>query len=110
LLQIGFYLTRGCRSPVEEFIRREAMPIQAAMVRALERIREQGLEESGVSLRQVRGKLWEMRFLSRAAVRIFYVTRGRAEVILLHAYRKRSPKAPRREIELALRRMKEVLE
>lgn len=109
MVPIGFYLTRGGRSPVEEFIRGEAAPVQAAIARALDRIRERGFEASGVSLRQVRGRLGEIRVLTGASVRIFCVIREQGEMVLLHAYRKRSQKTPAREREVAERRMREVL-
>jgi phage-related protein len=41
---------------------------------------------------------------------VFYVLVTGPELVLLHAYRKQSQKAPRGEIEIAMRRMKEVLE
>ncbi|MEK6815410.1 MAG: type II toxin-antitoxin system RelE/ParE family toxin [Nitrospirota bacterium] len=108
-----FYYTAGSgRRPVEEFIRALPARLQAATLRAVERIAEQGIAAPGLSLRQVRGKLWEIRIQDGGAVRIFYVTRGaegEGRLILLHAYRKKTQKAPLREIEVAERRMKEVL-
>lgn len=59
------------------------------------------------SMRQIRGKLWELR-ISRT--RIFYVVVVGDTMVLLHAYKKQGQKAPTREIETATRRMAEVLE
>jgi phage-related protein len=44
-----------------------------------------------------------------ASHRIFYVTVTGPMIVLLHAYKKKSQKAPVQEIETAVRRMKEVL-
>lgn len=61
-------------------------------------------------MRQIQGKLWEVRVQAGAAARVFYVLRTEDEMVLLHAYQKQSQKAPAREIEIATRRMMEVLE
>lgn len=63
-----------------------------------------------MSLRQIRGKLWEIRVQAGSAARVLYVLRAVEEMVLLHAYRKQSQKAPTREIAIAESRMKEVLE
>jgi phage-related protein len=44
-----------------------------------------------------------------SAHRVFYVLLRKDEMVLLHAYRKRMRKTPPREIEIARRRMWEVL-
>lgn len=46
----------------------------------------------------------------RVGYRIFYVTIKQSLTILLHAYKKQSQKAPKKEIEIAEKRMLEVLE
>jgi len=42
--------------------------------------------------------------------RIFYVRTGPTELVLLHAYRKESQKAPAKDIQTADRRLQLVLE
>jgi phage-related protein len=41
--------------------------------------------------------------------RVFYVLWNPAELVLLYAYRKQTQKAPARHVEIAQRRMQEVL-
>lgn len=93
-----------------EFIEAQPTPLQVAIFRSLERIEAEGLRASGVSFRQVRGKLWEIRVMSGGSVRVFYVARSAEDMVLLHAYKKQSQKAPAREVALAERRMREVME
>jgi phage-related protein len=109
-VRVLYYATAAGRSPVEAFIREQPARLRAAILDALQAIVDTGIETSGVSFRQVRGKLWEIRIQSGSAARLFYVLRTANEMVLLHAYRKQSQKAPTREIETAERRMKEVLE
>jgi phage-related protein len=74
--------------------------------RAIRSIQTFGLDAPNVSLRQVKGKLWEIR---ASAQRVFYVLASGGTLWLLHAYKKEGQKAPRGEIEIATSRMKEVL-
>jgi phage-related protein len=80
---------------------------RAQVLAVLEDFRRYGLAAPLVSMRQIRGKLWELR-ISRP--RIFYVVMVGDTMVLLHAYKKQWQKAPTREIETANRRMAEVLE
>lgn len=109
-MKIFYYATAAGRSPVETFIGEQPPRLRAAILDALQAIRDSGVEASGVSLRQIRGKLWEIRIQAGDAARVFYILRTAEEMILLHSYQKKSQKAPAREIETAERRMKEVLE
>ena len=83
--------------------RREAEQVFAAILD----IEAHGLEGSTLHLRPIAGKLWELKV---SAQRVFYVVVTGPELVLLHAYRKQSRKAPRGEIETAMRRLSEVLD
>lgn len=54
--------------------------------------------------RKVRGRIWELR---PGDHRLFYAQAGHT-FIILHAYRKKTDKAPEREIATAERRLAEV--
>ena len=62
--------------------------------------------EAPVSLRQLEGKLWEIRV---GRHRIAYVVVTALEMVLLHAFKKQGQRTPRRDLDLALRRAREVL-
>jgi len=108
-MRVLYYKSPSGRVPVADFIREQEPRLRAAILDALDLIREAGLGAAGVSFRQIRGKLWEIRVHAGGPVRIFYVVRTAEEMILLHGYRKQSQRAPVREIEVAERRMQEVL-
>jgi phage-related protein len=74
---------------------------------ALTEVVERDRAARGVTFRQLAGKLWELRI---GPHRVVYVLRHRAEMVLLHAYRKQTQKAPARHLEIAQRRMREVLQ
>jgi len=58
----------------------------------------------------LRGKLWEIKFKSKGGgYRVIYVMVEQDSMLWLHAFKKDSQKTPPEELELAERRMKEVL-
>ena len=68
----------------------------------LERLREP-------YVKHLEGPLWEMRLIGRDGIaRSLYVTATGRQVIVLRTFRKKTQKTPRGEIELALKRAKEL--
>jgi phage-related protein len=60
-------------------------------------------------IKHVQGRLWEMRLKGRAGIaRAIYVTSVGQRVVIVRAFVKKTQKTPRSELELALRRAKEV--
>ena len=61
-------------------------------------------------VKHLQGALWEMRLTGRAGIsRALYVTAVGRRLIVLRVFVKKTQKTPRFEIELALRRSKEIL-
>lgn len=84
--------------------------MRARLVRIVELIEEVGLERlRGPQLKHLEGSLWEMRVSGRAGIgRGIYVTAHGRRVIILRVFIKKTERTPRREIEIALARAKEV--
>ena len=60
-------------------------------------------------VKHLEGPVWEMRMSGRDGIsRALYVTASGRRAVVIRAFVKRTQKTPRREIELALRRAKEV--
>lgn len=69
-----------------------------------------GLTYSRAQLKPLRGKLWEIKFSSSGGgFRMAYVLVTAEEMVVLHAFRKTTQKTPLRDLDLAEKRMKEVL-
>ena len=111
-MDIVYYQTHGGRHPVKKFIDALSTQDKAKVVGCLENIQQNGFNSDRVEFRQIERKLWEIKIRgSDGGYRIFYViVDSGKDMILLHAYKKQSQKAPTREIETAKKRMKEVLE
>ena len=68
----------------------------------LERVREP-------HVRHLRGPLWEMRLTGKDGIsRALYVTAVGRRVVVVRVFIKKTEKTPNREIELALKRAKEI--
>jgi phage-related protein len=104
-VRVRFYRTASGASPVQRYLeglqKSDADDVYAALLD----IEVHGFEGTILHFRPISGKLWELKVSSS---RIFYVVVVGPEMVLLHAYTKQSNRAPRGEIEVALRRMKEV--
>ena len=60
-------------------------------------------------IKHLQGPLWEMRLSGRSGIaRAVYVTAIGKRVVVVHVFVKKTQKTPEREIEMALRRAKEV--
>lgn len=56
-------------------------------------------------VKHLEGRLWEMRLTGRDGIaRALYLTATGKRVVIVRAFRKKTQKTPRREIELALKR------
>jgi phage-related protein len=75
-------------------------------------IEEFGLERvRGPHVKPLRGRLWEMRMKGRDGIsRALYVTAIGLRVVVVRVFIKKTQKTPNREIELALKRAKELLQ
>jgi phage-related protein len=90
----------------------EALPtdIRASFERIVHLVQSFGLERvHEPHIKHLDGRLWEMRLKGRDGIaRALYVTATGRRVVVVRAFVKKTQKAPRREIELALKRAKEV--
>jgi phage-related protein len=84
--------------------------VQARFLRLAERISlagPQSLREPHV--KHLEGKLWELRLTGRDGIaRVLYVTAIGQRVVVVRAFVKKTQRTPHAEIELALRRAKEI--
>ena len=90
----------------------DALPvdIRARFARIMQLIEAHGLERVGEPhVKHLDGKLWEMRLKGRDGIaRSLYVTATGRRVMILRSFVKKTQKTPRREINLALDRAKEL--
>ncbi len=85
--------------------------MQARFLRLAERVSAVGLQNLGEPhVKHIEGKLWELRLMGRDGIaRAFYVTATGRRLIVVRAFVKKTQKTPRAEIDLALRRAKDIV-
>lgn len=95
---------------VEEDFSALPRDIRASFERIVHLIESQGLTFMREPyVKHLEGPLWEMRMKGRDGIaRAAYVTANGRRVVVVHVFRKKTQKTPRREIELALKRAREV--
>lgn len=90
----------------------EALPIdmRARLVRIAELIAVVGLDNvSEPHIKHIEGQLWEMRMKGKDGIsRALYVTARKKRVVIVRVFIKKTEKTPRREIEIALTRAREL--
>jgi len=110
-MRIRFYTTVHGRSPIEEFISQLPEETQREMIDAL-LLLEQGVNLAmplSRNLSSIKTGLHELRFRDRIGqVRLFYYIKTGEAIHALHAFRKKSRETPKKEIALAVRRIKEI--
>ena len=90
----------------------EALPadMRARFRRIVDLIQRLGLERMREPhVKHLEGQLWEMRMQGKDRIsRAIYVTASGRRVVVVRVFVKRTQRTPRREIDLALERVKEV--
>lgn len=97
--------------PVVDELDRLPKEASAHAYQLLEEIEEKGFDAPRLVFRHIDGKLWEikMNLPMTSGYRIFYFTVQGDTVLLLHAYAKKSQKAPKHQIDTALERMSDAI-
>lgn len=101
-----------------EFVSEEAeaefatlpLDFKARLTRILDLFSEKGIAALVMPLaRPVSGKIWELRASGRDGIaRSLYVTASGRRLVILRTFIKKTQKTPRQEIEIALKRLREV--
>ena len=109
-MKVALYETSSGRSPIEDFISDLPKADQARFADVFEGIEKYGLGCPRVQFRQLRGKLWEVKFNTPSGgYRIAYVVVETDTMVWLHTFKKKTQKTPTGDLEIAEKRMKEVL-
>ena len=109
-MKVTFASAASGRSYFEKFLRELSTSDRAVILAVFKDVQEYGLEAKGCDLRQIEGKLWEVKIRApTGGYRFFYILLSADHMHVLHSYKKQGQKAPTRELEVARKRLKEVL-
>jgi phage-related protein len=90
----------------------DALPLdmRASFQRIVELIQAHGLDRVREPyLKHLDGALWEMRLKGKSGIaRAVYITATGMRIVIVHVFVKKTQKTPRKEINYAMKRAKEV--
>jgi phage-related protein len=111
--QIIFYTDEQGQSPVEDFLtelEKIDKKIVGRFIWSLDQLKERNVKAREPLVRQIEGKIWELREESNTNIfRIMYFFYTGKKIILLHGFQKKSQKTPKKEIEVARKRMEQYI-
>lgn len=103
---ILFYEDPNGEKPVESFLISLNEATQAKIARTFDLLEEFGIGLGSPRLKKISGpSLWELRILGTDSIRIFYVTLTGKTFLMLHGFKKKTQKTPRKEITIAQHRL-----
>jgi len=109
-MDVSFYLSSSGKSYFEKFIKELALQDRATILAVFHDISLRGMNAIGCQFRQIEGKLWEIKIKAPGGgYRFFYVLVNINHLHVLHSYKKQSQKAPKVELDVARKRLSEVL-
>lgn len=107
---IVFYTTPAGDSPVEAFLAGLDAKTQIRFAWSIEQLRLRNTQACPPLVRHLEGKLWEPREESATNIdRLLDACLPGRRIVFLHGFRKKTPKAPRREPAVAAARLADLL-
>ncbi|WP_338832838.1 hypothetical protein MHLNE_15840 [Moorella humiferrea] len=108
LWTIEFYETSAGKNPVAEFLSSLSPREQAKIARALDLLREFGPRIGMPYTKHLEEGIWELRVpFGGLAFRLLYFVDTNRFLVVVHAFSKKTPKVPRKELDIAIARMKD---
>ena len=110
-MRVKFYLKASGRCPVEAFLKECSEEIRSDFFDAVNLLTSGQTLAMPLSrnLANIHVGLHELRLKDRnGQIRIFYFVKKGDAIYLLHAFKKKTQELPKIEIELALKRIKEI--
>lgn len=105
---IDYYRTSSGKFPVKDFIDGLSPKAKSKIVYALDLLEEFGLEVRPPKVEKLQGTpLWEIRIVGKDNIRIFYAAKSGKSFLLLHGFVKKKQKTDKKEIKIAMDRLRE---
>ena len=105
--RVVFFESNRKEKPVEDFFQRQQLSARTKMLHLFELLEVYGSQLGMPHAKQLGSGIFELRIRGKEEIRIFYGFK-RKTIYLLHAFKKQTQKTPRKEIDIALKRLTEV--
>lgn len=108
--EVELYKTESNKIPVEDFIKNLSEKEESKIYREIDLLKQKGIDLGFPFTSKIEGSdyknLWELRIkFSSNNFRVIYFLHIKNKFILLHGFKKKTKKTPKRELETAKRRM-----
>lgn len=104
---ILFYKTTRGEKPVQEFIKIQPTSARTKIAHLINLVAQYGYLLGLPHAKMLFKGLYELRIRGKEELRILY-TFKKQNIIFLHGFRKQTQKTPQKEIEMALKRLKDL--
>lgn len=109
-MKIVFYKKENGKEPVKDDIEDLEERDKARVYGIIDDIKINEFNSIRAEFRLIKGKLWEIKIrLESGGYRIFYTVIESNLMVLLHSYKKKTQKAPQNELNIALKRLNNVI-
>ena len=105
--QVVFFESARGGKPVETFFYKQQLKAQAKMLHLFELLKAYGSQLGMPHAKQLGLSIYELLVRGKEELRIFYGFKQKT-IYLLHAFKKQTQKTPRKEFEIAKKRLTEV--
>jgi len=108
--KVEYYADSRGNEPVVDFVGSLPIEAQAKILRLIDLLANYGVLLKEPYTKQIKCKLRELRISSSSGeVRILYFAFANRRLVLLHGFVKKTRKTPRREIDIAERRLNDFI-
>lgn len=102
------YETNRGEKPVDEFIKKQEQQGRSKIIHNVRLLRQYGNMLGLPHSKALGGGLYELRIRGKEEIRIFYCFAKQRTIYLLHAFKKQTQQTPRKDLYIALTRIKEL--
>ena len=106
--EINYFISKSGQNPIKDFLNKHPK-VKIKTFHIFLNIEKYGLITAIPHIKKLKNTpLWEIKIVGKESTRILYFTEEKTSITLLHAFIKKSQKTPIKEINIALKRLKEI--
>ena len=102
--KVIYFESRRGEKFVKEFIDEQSYAVKGKYIGMIDFLTGYGPFLSSKYTKKIKSDLYELRITSKEQIGIFYTIKGK-DIILLHAFKKKTQKTPAKEIKTAVSRL-----
>ena len=106
---INYFFNSNGNSPIKEWIDELSDESKAEIFKVFELLKKYGIGLGLPFVKHLEAKIYEVRTKDKSGIyRVLYFAHTDRTFVMLHGFKKKTQATPRKEIDIAIKRMKEV--